>query len=673
MLQPDQREQLKGLLSKDISASERRRVQLLLLYDRGMTTSAIAKEVGLSPSRVRYWRRAFLAQGMEIFQSLSDVAEAADAPIDSAQQAEYRAVEERPTQQTTAPEWKPLSSTETTLDDAVEDEKKDVLSQEEIGPTPDLAPQEEMPEVDVPPKPMTIEAFRQVHEKDHRHAEYIRDLATHLFDILQPFHNLPDAHRKFLETSALLHNIALDTQDRVDPRRGRDLIQNTPLVDFSPQEQVVLANLVQYQRGKIKGKDREQLDFSSLKQGEAMVLLSLLRVAIGLDSSHTQTTQIEQLIESPFSLYLVIEGEHEIEDAIAAQQGCKLWNKLFHPNLRVITSQKAGEISFTTGAIPFPEPMKSPGVEPDDTLAEAGRKTLRYHFAEMLRHQEGTILGEDIEELHDMRVAVRRMRVTFEIFQDAFDPKATQRHRKNLRATGRALGRVRDLDVFIEKAKHYLETLPEEQREGLSPLFHAWEDQRQTARQRMLKFLEGERYRSFLEAFNIFVNTPGAGVKQGDQDYHVPSIVRHVAPTMIYNRLGAVRAYEQILDAARIEQLHELRIEFKRLRYTMEFFREVLGPEAKVIIEQIKVVQDHLGDLNDADVACQILTDFLERWEARQQTLPLNERESPEPIVTYLAFRHAERHHLMVTFGETWESFNREALRGHLAAAVAVL
>ncbi len=661
MLQPDQRDQLKGLLSKDISASERRRVQLLLLYDRGMTTSAIAKEVGLSSSRVRYWRRAFLAQGMGIFQSLSDVTEASDPSSDSTRQAKYRVEEDLPTPQSPPPKWEPLTSMDATLDNAVEAEKVDVPVQEEI------------PEVDIPPRPMTIEAFRQVHETDHRHAEYIRDLAVHLFDILQPFHNLPDAHRKLLETAALLHNIALDTQDNVDPEHGRDLIDNSPLVGFSSEEKQILSSLVHYQRGKIKRGDRDQLDSLSLKQVESSTLLALLRIAIGLDASHSQTTQIKKLIESRLNLYLVVEGEYGIHDAAAAQRGCKLWNKVSQLNLQVITEQKAGEISFTTGAIPFPEPMKSPGVEPDDTLAEAGRKTLRYHFAEMLHHQEGTILGEDIEELHDMRVAVRRMRVTFEIFQDAFDPKATKRHRKNLRATGRALGRVRDLDVFIEKANHYLETLPEEQREGLSTLVHAWEDQRQTARQRMLKFLEGERYRSFLEAFNIFVNTPGAGVKQGGQDYHVPSIVRHVAPTMIYNRLGAVRAYEQILDAARIEQLHELRIEFKRLRYTMEFFREVLGPEAKIIIEQIKVAQDHLGDLNDANVACQILTDFLEGWEARQQTLPLNERESPEPIVTYLAFRHAERHHLMVTFGETWKSFNREALRGHLAAAVAVL
>ena len=119
--------------------------------------------------------------------------------------------------------------------------------------------------------------------------------------------------------------------------------------------------------------------------------------------------------------------------------------------------------------------------------------------------------------------------------------------------------------------------------------------------------------------------------------------------------------------------MHALRIEFKKFRYTMEFFREVLGPEAKGIIEEVKTMQDHLGDLNDADVACQILRNFLDELESRQATIPVEDRDNPEPIVAYLAARHAERHRLMVTFKDPWEHFNRPEIRAQLAAAVSVL
>ena len=54
-----------------------------------------------------------------------------------------------------------------------------------------------------------------------------------------------------------------------------------------------------------------------------------------------------------------------------------------------------------------------------------------------------------------------------------------------------------------------------------------------------------------------------------------------------------------------------LRIEFKKFRYTVEYFREVLGKRAFEVIEEVKPLQDHLGDMNDAQVASQILREFI--------------------------------------------------------------
>jgi CHAD domain-containing protein len=314
---------------------------------------------------------------------------------------------------------------------------------------------------------------------------------------------------------------------------------------------------------------------------------------------------------------------------------------------------------------------RTPGVEPTDSLAEAGRKVMGYHFAEMIRHEDGTRRGEDIEELHDMRVATRRMRAAFEVFERGFESKAIKPHLKGLRATGRALGNVRDLDVFMEKAGRYLETLPEEQRGGLDPLLSGWEDDREKARDEMLNHLDGADYAAFKRKYLSFLTTPGEGALESSPT--TPRLVRDILPVLVYTRLGAVRAFGQILDSATIEQLHALRIEFKKLRYTLEYFREVLGAEAKPLIEEIKILQDHLGDLNDADVACKILRDFLDDWENRQLMIPIDERDDPEPIVAYLATRHAERHRLTATFRDAWARFDLPEIRAHFAAAVSVL
>lgn len=317
--------------------------------------------------------------------------------------------------------------------------------------------------------------------------------------------------------------------------------------------------------------------------------------------------------------------------------------------------------------------LKSPGVQPDDLLSEAGRKVLRYHFGQMLLHEDGTRLGEDIEELHDMRVATRRMRAAFEVFADAFTPKTLKKLLKDLRATGRALGKVRDLDVFIEKAMHYEENLPAERQADLEPLLASWSQERELARTQMVVYLDSNKYADFKQEYSEFLSTPFAGARQQPDDILAPKRVREIAPVLIYTRLASVRAFDSILENASLEQFHALRIEFKKLRYTVEFFREVLGEEARGVINDLKTIQDHLGDLNDAQVATQILRDFLTKWDDQQSALPVSQRKSPEAILAYLLYSYTEREMLMQTFQEKWKIFNQPDFQHRLALAVSAL
>ncbi len=228
----------------------------------------------------------------------------------------------------------------------------------------------------------------------------------------------------------------------------------------------------------------------------------------------------------------------------------------------------------------------------------------------------GTRLGEDIEALHDMRVATRRLRAAFEVFSDAFEPQVMKPYLKGLRATGRALGSVRDLDVFMEKAQRYIDKLPEGERGGLEPLLGQWQGQRAEARARMLEHLNSWEYASFKQKFNLFLHTPGMGACPQPPDQPAPERVCELAPVLIYSRIAAARAYAPWLADAPVERLHMLRIEFKKLRYTVEYFSEVLGKRSVEVINALKQIQDHLGDLNDAQVATQIIGGFIEGWDS---------------------------------------------------------
>jgi CHAD domain-containing protein len=339
-----------------------------------------------------------------------------------------------------------------------------------------------------------------------------------------------------------------------------------------------------------------------------------------------------------------------------------LWKKIGYPEAKILESADA-----VKKLLPYPALTETIGLTPSDTLDEAGRKTMCYHFARLLDNEEGTRLGEDIEALHDMRVATRRLRAAFEVFGQAFESGALKPHLRGLRATGRALGRVRDLDVFIDKSRRYVETLPEEQHQGLESLFEQLEAQREDNRVAMLAFLDSQEYHTFKRQFNIFLHTPGAGARQFPQDEPLPRLVSELGPVLIYTRLAAVRAYDPFIAEAQIETLHALRIEFRKLRYAVEFFREVLGEQADAIIEEFKSLQDHLGDLNDANVASQIVKAFINTKQKEDGG------ENLEPVREYLADRKAERDRLLESFPVVWEQFNSTDLRRRLSEALAVL
>ena len=306
-------------------------------------------------------------------------------------------------------------------------------------------------------------------------------------------------------------------------------------------------------------------------------------------------------------------------------------------------------------------------------MAEAGRKTLRFHFARMLSHEAGTRLGEDIEQLHDMRVATRRMRAAFDVFGPYLKPRTVKKRLKKLRVAGRTLGRVRDLDVFMEKTAEYLETLPEHERRGLHPLMEQWKRKRALEREKLIAYLDSENYQRFKKEFNGFTAWPEVISRHLSETPPGPDLVKLAVPVLIYTRLSALRARETLIQNAAVDELHALRIETKKLRYALEFFHEVLGEEAKEVIAELKIIQDHLGNLNDANVACQILSAFIEVAEAQQNELPLNERQSLEPVVAYLAAKHAERHHLLVTFPKIWKRFNRRENLRNIALSISGL
>ena len=308
---------------------------------------------------------------------------------------------------------------------------------------------------------------------------------------------------------------------------------------------------------------------------------------------------------------------------------------------------------------------KTPGVTPDDHVAEAARKVMRFHLARMLAREAGVRSGHDLVDVHAMRVATRRQRAAWRVFGAAFRPGRTKRYRRGLREIAGRLGAVRDLDVLIQAADHYRADLPAAEQQALEPLLADWRTHRDDARVLLVRELDSDGYRRWVDDYRDFVRTEGAAVLAVGPVQ--PHRIRDTSASRVWTAYEQVRGYEAVLRWADVETLHDLRIAGKWLRYTLEFVREALGEDAAPLIARVTALQDHLGLMNDADVAASMARTFL--VEHAGDLSPLESAA----IGRYLVHHERDVARLRRSVGPAWRGVAGVGFRRTLGRVVARL
>jgi CHAD domain-containing protein len=293
---------------------------------------------------------------------------------------------------------------------------------------------------------------------------------------------------------------------------------------------------------------------------------------------------------------------------------------------------------------------------------------MAFHLERVLAREAGTREGADIEELHQMRVATRRLRAAWRVFGDAYDPGESRRLKRPLRDVAAALGAVRDVDVLLETTRTYQAELPADQARAFGALIDELEGRRAAARVDLEAVLDQRRYSRWIHAYVAFVRTPRTmGRPSSALSPAEPRLVRELAPPAIWAGFGRVIAYEGIQRWADVPTLHALRIEGKRLRYSLEFIKEALGAEVLPLIQRVTAMQDHLGLLNDANVAAGIARDFLAGHAA---ALSPAQRTA---IGGFIVDRERELQRLRRTAGRTWRGVAGVTFRRRLGRVLAGL
>lgn len=244
-------------------------------------------------------------------------------------------------------------------------------------------------------------------------------------------------------------------------------------------------------------------------------------------------------------------------------------------------------------------------------LAYAAAAVLE-RLAALEKETAGVRAGDDIEHLHRMRVASRRLRTALRVFAQCLPPRPLPVWQREVRRITRALGDARDLDVQLE----FLATCnpPATQpgyRPGIARLRLRLSQRRAKLQQRVIRRLDE------FESLGIADSLRDHLAAIADATASSPALFRRAEKEISVHleELLSFRSY--VDDPNRVQELHQMRIAAKHLRYSLELFRPLFGERLDNYINAIKVIQQQLGDLHDADVWRELLPAFIEKERRR--------------------------------------------------------
>ena len=245
---------------------------------------------------------------------------------------------------------------------------------------------------------------------------------------------------------------------------------------------------------------------------------------------------------------------------------------------------------------------------------QAGRAARRIHqelLRVLLANQEGVTRDWDSEFLHDFRVAIRRTRTALRLLQGVFPQDAVDHFSREFRWLGLRTGTVRDLDVYLNRIPSYQAALDPSARADLEPLIQLLLEKKRREHRRLRDCFRSKRFLRLISEWSAFLEKSAPKAKNPPQ-FRVPiQEVAFLAVRKAFNRV--MKRAGKLGPEPSPEKLHRLRIDCKRLRYLLTFFRSLLPAESlPPFMKELKRLQDRLGNLNDLHVQGTTLRTFAE-------------------------------------------------------------
>lgn len=323
--------------------------------------------------------------------------------------------------------------------------------------------------------------------------------------------------------------------------------------------------------------------------------------------------------------------------------------------LRLATASKAARgFALYAGEPPAPQRAVALALDKAMMAEQAMQSVVRACLDHLIANKSAVLDLQHAEGVHQMRVALRRLRSAMSLFSPLLPEAAADELKLGAKWLADELADARNWDVFLSEvlgpvAPRFAE------HPGMGDLEAAAERARSDGYRRARVALSSPQYAEFLLHAAAWVEKrpwramiPTEVLEQPITEFAVAMLERRHRKAL---RLG------RAIGGQDVEALHRLRIQLKKLRYASEFFRSLFGRKAaKSFIAHLADLQTVLGTLNDVEVARKLIAALLKRSAEEAEGAPLaGERQNAAGLVSgwhvHTADRRARR------LGSLWRDF----------------
>lgn len=368
-------------------------------------------------------------------------------------------------------------------------------------------------------------------------------------------------------------------------------------------------------------------------------LSALLALGEAATLSGTQGATFAAALDDGCEIELLVTGGKAVrESATAVKAAAPVWDGVMARPLRTA--------AVYAGKVP------PRGVALHATVAAVARRTLQTHWECFTSRLYGLGCRDDIEFVHELRVALRRLRAALRVFRTAVDGLVPVLLDELTRLAD-ALGHVRDADVFLAFLGRRIAEAPEEQRAFLRGLERSERRRRRRFFRAMLDTFASPDFAAFRERFDPVLRGHVApeslcALDKGERAVAVQ------APKVLLKRLKSASRLGRGLARASAARQHALRIECKKLRYAAEFFADLYPRGLGAVIEPMAQMQDALGDVHDADVYRERIIRYHTCLRAKA-----HEPSTARAVDALLGFLEARREEALRLALDVWKRFTK--------------